>query len=55
MAALALGWLLHQPAVTAVVVGPRSPEQLEPVRAALGLQLADEDWRALGELFAVQP
>jgi aryl-alcohol dehydrogenase-like predicted oxidoreductase len=55
MAALALGWLLHQPAVTAVVVGPRSPEQLEPVRDAVRLQLADADWRALGELFAVQP
>src|SRR5437588_388024 len=32
---LAIAWLLAQPAVTAVVVGPRRPEHLEPaVRAA---------------------
>jgi aryl-alcohol dehydrogenase-like predicted oxidoreductase len=51
MAALALGWLLHQPAVTAVVVGPRSPAQLEPAREALALDLPDEEWQAIGELF----
>jgi aryl-alcohol dehydrogenase-like predicted oxidoreductase len=35
MAALAIGWLLANPAVTAVIVGPRSPAQLEPALAAL--------------------
>lgn len=39
-AALAFAWLLASPLVTAVVVGPRRPEQLEP--ALEGLRLAPE-------------
>jgi aryl-alcohol dehydrogenase-like predicted oxidoreductase len=35
MAALAIGWLLENPQVTAVIVGPRRPAQLEPALAAL--------------------
>ena len=34
MAALALAWLLANPQVTAVIVGPRRPAQLEPALAA---------------------
>ena len=37
MAALALAWLLANPAVTGVVVGPRNPAQLDPALAALQL------------------
>jgi aryl-alcohol dehydrogenase-like predicted oxidoreductase len=36
MAALAIAWLLDNSVVTAVIVGPRSPAQLEPALAALG-------------------
>jgi aryl-alcohol dehydrogenase-like predicted oxidoreductase len=35
MATLAIRWLLAQPGVTAVIQGPRKPEHLEPVLAAL--------------------
>jgi aryl-alcohol dehydrogenase-like predicted oxidoreductase len=35
MAALAIAWLLANPQVTAVIVGPRRPAQLEPALAAL--------------------
>jgi aryl-alcohol dehydrogenase-like predicted oxidoreductase len=35
MAALAIGWLFANPQVTAVIVGPRRPAQLEPALAAL--------------------
>jgi aryl-alcohol dehydrogenase-like predicted oxidoreductase len=35
MAALAIAWLLANPLVTAVVVGPRRPAQLQPALAAL--------------------
>jgi aryl-alcohol dehydrogenase-like predicted oxidoreductase len=35
MAALAIAWLLAIPQVTAVIVGPRRPVQLEPALAAL--------------------
>jgi aryl-alcohol dehydrogenase-like predicted oxidoreductase len=35
MAALAIAWLLENPQITAVIVGPRRPAQLEPALAAL--------------------
>jgi aryl-alcohol dehydrogenase-like predicted oxidoreductase len=35
MASLAISWLLENPLVTGVVVGPRSPAQLEPALASL--------------------
>jgi aryl-alcohol dehydrogenase-like predicted oxidoreductase len=39
---LAFAWLFAQPQVTAVIVGPRRPEQLEPALRALELELDDE-------------
>ncbi|MDQ3670948.1 MAG: aldo/keto reductase, partial [Actinomycetota bacterium] len=39
MAGLAIAWLLDEPGVTAVVVGPTCAEQLAPVREALALEL----------------
>ena len=48
-ATLALAWLLAQPAVTAVVVGPRRPAHLEPALAALTSTVDAEE---IGALFA---
>jgi aryl-alcohol dehydrogenase-like predicted oxidoreductase len=48
---LALAWLLSDPRVTAVVVGPRRPEHLEPAVAALDLQLAEAERDELASLF----
>src|SRR5207249_7560037 len=39
-ATLALAWVLAQPLVTAVIVGPRTPEQLEPSLRAVDIQLS---------------
>jgi aryl-alcohol dehydrogenase-like predicted oxidoreductase len=50
-AALAIAWVLSHPQVTAVVVGPRRPEQLEPALAALELRLSPEEREELAELF----
>ena len=50
-AALALAWVLSHPAVTAVVVGPRRPEQLEPALVALELELDGAERHELAELF----
>ncbi len=47
-ATLALAWILANPLVGAVVVGPRRPAQLEPVWAAVELQLDRDE---LTELF----
>jgi aryl-alcohol dehydrogenase-like predicted oxidoreductase len=51
-AALAIAWVLSHPQVTAVVVGPRRPEQLEPALAALELRLSRQERDELAELFA---
>jgi len=51
MAALALAWLLADERVTSVVVGPRRPEHLEPVGAALTLELTPAEAAELEALF----
>ena len=48
---LAIAWLLAQPHVTAVVVGPRTPKQLEPAVRALDLQLSTAEADELAALF----
>ncbi len=50
--ALALAWLLHQPAVTAPIVGPRTREQLDAAIQALQVKL---DAEALTRLDAIFP
>jgi len=51
-AALAIAWLLAHPQVTAVVVGPRRPDQLRPALEALGLDLSPPEHEQLAALFA---
>jgi aryl-alcohol dehydrogenase-like predicted oxidoreductase len=51
MTGLALAWLLAQPQVDGVVVGPRRPEQLEPAREALALELDPEEAKTIAEVF----
>lgn len=48
-AALALAWALG--GTDSVVVGPRRPEQLEPVREALALELSPAEREEVGSLF----
>ena len=50
-AALAIAWLLGHPQVTAVVIGPRSPEQLRPALDALYLHLSPPEREEIGALF----
>jgi aryl-alcohol dehydrogenase-like predicted oxidoreductase len=49
---LALAWLLANPLVSAIVVGPMRPEHLEPLREALANPLSDADRDAVGGLFS---
>ena len=51
-AALALAWLLADPRVTAVVVGPRRPEHLEPALTALEQPATATERDQLSRLFA---
>ena len=48
---VALAWLLHQPAVTAPIVGPRTMEQLTAALRALDLVLEDKALSRLDEIF----
>ncbi len=48
---VALAWLLHQPAVTAPVVGPRTLEQLKAALRALPVQLEAESLKRLDAIF----
>jgi aryl-alcohol dehydrogenase-like predicted oxidoreductase len=43
MAAVALAWLAADDRVAGIVVGPRRPDQLDPVRQALRLELPERD------------
>ena len=48
---VALGWLLHQPAVTGPIVGPRTTEQLESAVRAVDVKLDDKALARLDEIF----
>jgi aryl-alcohol dehydrogenase-like predicted oxidoreductase len=50
--ALAIAWLLADPRVTGVVVGPRRPDHLEPPLAALSVGLDEAERDTLTRLFA---
>jgi aryl-alcohol dehydrogenase-like predicted oxidoreductase len=51
-ATLALGWLLSEPRVTAIIVGPRRPEQLRPALDALDRPLSALQRDELSALFS---
>jgi aryl-alcohol dehydrogenase-like predicted oxidoreductase len=50
-ASVALAWLLHQPVVTAPIIGPRTVEQLQAALKALEVELRTEDLAELDEIF----
>jgi aryl-alcohol dehydrogenase-like predicted oxidoreductase len=50
-AEVGLAWLLHQPAVTAPIVGPRTLDQLESGVASIDLDLDEGTLRRLDEIF----
>ena len=47
---MALAWLLHQPGVTAPIIGPRTIEQLEQSLRALEVELDDKALARLDEI-----
>jgi len=50
-ATVALAWLLHNPAVTAPIIGPRTAGQLTGSLRALDVTLSDESVRRLDEIW----
>jgi len=54
-AQIALAWLLHQPGVTAPIIGASKMYQLEEAVAAVALKLSDEDVAYLEEPYQPHP
>src|SRR5262249_28344528 len=48
---VALAWLLHNPVVTAPIIGPRTMEQLDGSLRALEITLSEETRKQLDEIF----
>lgn len=48
---VALAWMLHNPAITAPIIGPRTLEQLEGSVRAVEIKLSDEQLQQLDKLF----
>lgn len=48
---IGLAWLLHQPAVTAPIIGPRTAKQLDAAVRALGVRLDADALDRLDEIF----
>jgi aryl-alcohol dehydrogenase-like predicted oxidoreductase len=52
---VAVAWTLHNPAVTAAIVGGRSAEQVEGVAAALEFRLTDEVYKRINQFIDENP
>jgi aryl-alcohol dehydrogenase-like predicted oxidoreductase len=48
---VALAWTLHNPAVTAPIIGPRTMDQLTGSLRAMEIKLAPEQIKSLDEIF----
>jgi aryl-alcohol dehydrogenase-like predicted oxidoreductase len=48
---VALAWLLHQPAVTSPIIGPRTLEQLDGTMRVMNLTLGTDTLKRLDDLF----
>ncbi len=48
---VALAWLLHNPVVTAPIIGPRTLEQLDGSLRALKIKLSKDVLKKLDEIF----
>lgn len=53
VAQIALAWLLHQPAVTSVIIGAKRAEQLQDNIAATAIRLSDDELRQLDAVSAL--
>src|SRR5206468_3630936 len=50
VARIAIAWLLHKPPVTSVIIGAKTPEQLQDNLAAADLKLTQEEMATLDKV-----
>lgn len=55
VAQIALSWLLHQPAVSSVIIGANKPEQLADNLSSVDIKLDDNDLKQLDEVSKLDP
>ena len=55
MAAVAIGWLLHQPVVTSVIMGVKRLDQLDDNLKAADVKLSADDLKALDDASGIAP
>jgi aryl-alcohol dehydrogenase-like predicted oxidoreductase len=55
VAQLALAWLLHQPAVSSVIIGAKKTEQLEDNLKAIDVQFTAEELQQLNDISKLSP
>jgi len=55
VAQVALAWLLHQPAVTSVIIGARNGDQLKDNLGSVEVKLSEADLRELDEVSRLAP
>jgi len=55
VAQTALAWLLHQPAVTSVIIGANKPEQLSDNLNSINVQLSEDELNKLNEISKLSP
>jgi len=51
---VAVAWTLHNPAVTAAIVGARSPIQVEELAPALSFRLSDDEFQKINSFLAAE-
>jgi len=52
---VAVTWTLHHKAITAAILGGRSPEQVKGLSPALSFRLTDAEFERIGEFLAANP
>jgi aryl-alcohol dehydrogenase-like predicted oxidoreductase len=52
---VAVAWTLHHPAITAAIVGGRSPEQVHGLAPALSFRLSEEEFGQIGTFLSANP
>jgi aryl-alcohol dehydrogenase-like predicted oxidoreductase len=52
---VAVAWTLHNPAITAAIVGGRGPRQVEETAAALTFRLADDEYESINRFLKENP
>ncbi len=55
VAQIALAWLLHQPAVTSVIIGANKPQQLQDNLNSVNIQLTSDELTELNEVSKLAP